>query len=324
MSAPEQIELKLRLERRLARDLLAYFREFLLAWQRTSGFMETTSWTRRLAQMFASHYAVVTRSVQMGRVVETGERLEDVVGPFEAGKLFDQAQDQAQRIMNRVVNDLVGDAVKATGQDMETKRKRFTTYLSVTLRAYWEKLKRRVGPIANINTQGVAEEAANPDGPPVMITEDPAEAEQIVKRWVTMLDERVRPHHMAAHGQIQPLNEPFVVNAELLRFPGDQTLGASLNNIINCRCSAEYGVMRDGEFVPFGVGTPRGQARDTTRPVPARPTSHFTLGASTRQMCGETSSWAMASVPRTSSEGAASTSMLAVKQSRQHQSCPAQ
>lgn len=64
------------------------------------------------------------------------------------------------------------------------------------------------------------------------------------KSWVSMGDSRVRPHHMAADVDPQnegvPVDEPFIVRGERLMYPGDSSLGASLDNVVNCRCSAVY------------------------------------------------------------------------------------
>lgn len=60
------------------------------------------------------------------------------------------------------------------------------------------------------------------------------------KEWHTVGDERVRRHHADADLQLRKTNEPFLVKGELLRWPGDTSLGASASNIINCRCFAEY------------------------------------------------------------------------------------
>ena len=57
------------------------------------------------------------------------------------------------------------------------------------------------------------------------------------KTWVTMGDKKVRPHHQAANFQTVPENEPFIVMNERLMFPGDTSLGASMINVANCRCS---------------------------------------------------------------------------------------
>jgi hypothetical protein len=63
------------------------------------------------------------------------------------------------------------------------------------------------------------------------------------KKWVTVGDNKVRVkpfNHRAANGQVKNINQPFEVSDQLLRFPGDKSLGASVGNIVNCRCSAIY------------------------------------------------------------------------------------
>jgi hypothetical protein len=60
------------------------------------------------------------------------------------------------------------------------------------------------------------------------------------KTWITMGDNRVRKEklggHQAANGQRRRLKEPFIVQGQMLRHPGDTSLGATLDNIIECRC----------------------------------------------------------------------------------------
>ncbi len=59
---------------------------------------------------------------------------------------------------------------------------------------------------------------------------------QTIKEWHTQGDEKVRQAHVEADLQRQRFLDPFVVAGELLRFPGDSSLGASTGNTINCRC----------------------------------------------------------------------------------------
>lgn len=67
---------------------------------------------------------------------------------------------------------------------------------------------------------------------------------ELVNRWVTRGDEKVRTprrgarfNHVEADGQQRREREPFVVSGELLMYPGDSSLGASIGNTINCRCT---------------------------------------------------------------------------------------
>ncbi|MFD1423417.1 phage minor head protein [Laceyella tengchongensis] len=59
----------------------------------------------------------------------------------------------------------------------------------------------------------------------------------IGKEWFAAHQpDRTRPWHLEADGQIKRLDEPFEVNGEKLMFPGDTSLGATADNIVNCRC----------------------------------------------------------------------------------------
>ena len=57
---------------------------------------------------------------------------------------------------------------------------------------------------------------------------------QIVKRWVSQQDERVRDRHARADGQQADIDRYFYVGGEQLLFPGD--FAGSPENVINCRC----------------------------------------------------------------------------------------
>lgn len=54
--------------------------------------------------------------------------------------------------------------------------------------------------------------------------------------WVTMKDESVRTSHRLADGQTVSVNEPFIVGGYKMMFPLDDSLGAPIKEIINCRC----------------------------------------------------------------------------------------
>ena len=66
------------------------------------------------------------------------------------------------------------------------------------------------------------------------------------KRWVATHDDRVRGRrpqdqhdHLHMDGQTVPVDQPFrdPRSGELLMFPGDTRLGASLGEVANCRCT---------------------------------------------------------------------------------------
>lgn len=60
------------------------------------------------------------------------------------------------------------------------------------------------------------------------------------KTWHTALDERVRLTHMELEGVTIPIDEPFHVGASLMMFATDESMGADISELANCRCSTEY------------------------------------------------------------------------------------
>lgn len=60
------------------------------------------------------------------------------------------------------------------------------------------------------------------------------------KTWIDVGDKRERKTHLEVSGTTIPINEPFSVGDSLLMFPTDHSLGASADEIVNCRCSIQY------------------------------------------------------------------------------------
>lgn len=57
------------------------------------------------------------------------------------------------------------------------------------------------------------------------------------KEWMCAMSENSRKAHKKANGQVVPIDEPFIINGEKLMHPGDSSLGASAENVIQCRCT---------------------------------------------------------------------------------------
>lgn len=64
------------------------------------------------------------------------------------------------------------------------------------------------------------------------------EAGVAMKRWIATPDDRTRDSHADMIGSDPiPIDDPFIVGGEEMMQPGDDSLGASAGNIINCRCA---------------------------------------------------------------------------------------
>jgi hypothetical protein len=112
-------------------------------------------------------------------------------------------------------------------------------------------IRARNKTISARETQDVAETAKQAEasvlvGQKPQIIEPNRNPVKVTKTWYTQGDEKVRRppksafNHVAADLQKVDVNMPFTVSDESLMYPGDESLGASLGNIINCRCGVNY------------------------------------------------------------------------------------
>jgi len=79
--------------------------------------------------------------------------------------------------------------------------------------------------------------------------------QEMFKTWNTVLDEKTRLSHVLADRQRVRANQPFRVQGQNLKVPGDMSLGATIDNIAGCRCVAVFNVVGQ-ESAPLDI--PRG------------------------------------------------------------------
>lgn len=175
-----------------------------------------------------------------------------------------RGQEQAGIISDTNQREVEESVVMAQELPESNSRVEFGLLAGVILA---RKLATRAPTIAMFETQASAEAAKLTEAqvltfqPPSVIGGTPSQAE-VKKTWGTVGDERVRPEHRAADNQDQDLNAPFIVGGQQMRYPGDTSLGASLKNVINCRCSS----IVDEQDV-LAIRRQRGQQPQTDRTV---------------------------------------------------------
>ena len=60
------------------------------------------------------------------------------------------------------------------------------------------------------------------------------------KTWNAIMDRRTRDTHRDINGASVPIEEPFLVGDSMMMYPRDESMGASAEEIVNCRCWATY------------------------------------------------------------------------------------
>ena len=70
------------------------------------------------------------------------------------------------------------------------------------------------------------------------------------KVWLATPDERTRDTHLDADGQAVELQENFNIHGYELKFPGDSTLGAPPQEVIQCRCTQTYELPKQNLVLP--------------------------------------------------------------------------
>lgn len=287
---------KLGLEAEIARPVAQICTSYITAWAETGAmpFLDRLRYQAALEAALSRHYARVI-AVTLGRPMPEGLTLDEAALSMAQGvRLRQRAQVHAVHMIATLDRDLAAAAALAlpTEAKQEVPPGRVTSGWSVafvgrfkeTAKQAWTKLKAKLRGIANVETQEVAEDAL------FEFVKQAYADSTIVKVWVTMADERVRPTHVEAEGQERRVDEPFDVGGGKLRFPGDTSLGAPLKEIINCRCSCSYVAVRsDGTRAPLGLGTPHIPARRIPQPgdrfgaeKPISPTTLVTLNGNTR------------------------------------------
>lgn len=118
------------------------------------------------------------------------------------------------------------------------------TFVQLTTQLYQAALLRRVEYIAAYETQWSAEFSKAHEVSFIAkgagVSFKAAKQDGNYKRWDAVGDDRMRDWHADVDSTIITIEEPFEVNGEYMMHPGDDTLGATASNLINCRCSVSY------------------------------------------------------------------------------------
>ncbi len=239
LSLEKKLKGKLRL---LANGIVNKFRSDMLIGTITNA----SFFNKKLQGILKLHYQTVSREFSGRTLDRLFDFKENTLTELEKGKLEEainsyinrRSIEQAIIILNTTQKNMVSASaavISETASQIE-RSVNASTLLS-------RKLISREARIASLETQAMSEarKIAEAD---IFSKKEPLTlqipTEKLLKEWVTVGDERVRPAHVNADSQLQFKEDFFIVKGEQLRFPGDTSFGATPGNVINCRCSAVY------------------------------------------------------------------------------------
>lgn len=239
----DKIELEGRFRKELKkvnRDIIETFRSDIRRGQITSA----ENFRPEFEELLTEHYERVADKFE-GRIID--EMPADVaITPEEAGLLAaalalfipQRAIRQSTEILSTTQSNMRTALRVAAAENVDQIE--FSLNASVLLN---RQLVSRETGIVSLETQTMAETVKRAEVDALTgktPLSNQAAVVNVDKEWVTVGDEVVRPAHVIADSQVRPVNEPFIVGGERLKHPGDMSLGASLKNVVNCRCSSVY------------------------------------------------------------------------------------
>lgn len=113
-----------------------------------------------------------------------------------------------------------------------------------------------------------------PDGRLLELVTDGSQSGPILKRWRSPDGTCPIDNHRTLDGLTSPAREPFVIDGEKLRFPGDTSLGATKETACACRCYLDWFLqLPDGSEAMLV----HGRQRPARTPGTLNPTSIVTL-----------------------------------------------
>jgi len=249
---------KLKLEAKLRPKIKAYNEKILLEFKRQYKFdgniLNVSRFNDDLNAILADHYKETSEifddNIGPGLpadVKPTEEDRRDIEAALAAYFLL-QSKERSSGINNTTQGDLDRSIVEASQDELaQGLIGREFVIVVATLAAVFagRKINGRTESIIQTETQFAAETAKGTEAEILSGREPsivaPSRAKKAIKKtWDTVGDSKVREAHLVADGQEQLISDPFIVGGEKLRWPGDTSLGASLGNIINCRCGASY------------------------------------------------------------------------------------
>lgn len=268
--ARRNLTLKLALEKTFSRELVSYFNEIrkdVVSFYTATGLLINADiYQNKTETLLERHYKRVIRNfINEGKYsyrksleakgIEYKQEQQEEDEKIKATSVLIALAFVETVIQRRALQliETTSDNIKDAAKRASEKAKESGTKVHDEMNKGLDRaFKGRQAMIALTETQFMAERSKNIEAAVIsrngnvdpssindgVVTGNP----DVKKEWAAILDDRTRGGHAMADGQTQNMNDPFIVNGEYLMYPSDTSMGASLGNIINCRCSSLYGV----------------------------------------------------------------------------------
>lgn len=252
--ATEDLQQKIRFERALMTNLRSLNREItqdnVRFYANNGNGNNAEIYTNRINQMLNTHYRRVgsffsnrIRPILPNDILATSDEVNLINQSL--GQYYATRSQQQASFITQTNQENIDEATLFAQQDAQMRDEVITVQeAAIVMGAFLSRrLIRRITGIANTETQAVAEVAKSTEvevltGNRPVISGGRVRTTDVTKQWVTVGDERVRLAHASADFSEVQIDDAFIVGGEQLRYPGDTSLGASLGNVINCRCSS--------------------------------------------------------------------------------------
>lgn len=158
--------------------------------------------------------------------------------PTQAGIILETIEKELSAAKDKAIIDAAVEGQKLTVAQQGRK----------VAEDFNSKIPGKANRIATFETQVMAEETKLTEAETIsnsgIVVGGIAVALVMKKIWNTILDEVTRNSHAVADLQVRGLLIPFRVQGQFLRIPGDTSLGATVDNVIECRCGVSYSVIQ--------------------------------------------------------------------------------
>jgi len=228
--------------RRLMRDIATDARKRYAA---EGSVLNVSDFESEIATILTQHYRRLSRQAagQVTSLLDDGddkelaeaaaeEAVREFVQTMPAQRAAEITKTNQQQLDRSFENVIIGGAIAGAALSRGDIAKKASKDFQATA------VSRATNVIAPTETQNAVEGSKEKELLAVAAAIPLVAGEVLEKEWMTVLDGREREAHHNADGQTVQAFQPFIVGGEQLMRPGDTSLGASLKNVINCRCSS--------------------------------------------------------------------------------------